>query len=292
MNSNTFSNSRVRGERIIYTASPFARQNLIYLQEIGKSEYLEPYESKRKGKLASYLFCIVKSGSGQLTYHDTTFVLNAGDCIFVNCRQDYTISSKDDLWQLDWVHFNGNSMELIYDKFIERCGGPCFNAVDFVAFEHQHSIIFKLLSVDSYVRDMEIMSELSKLLTMIMKQCWKNSTECKVGSSAKKWIPVKKYIDENYCQSISLEELSEKFTINKFYLTRKFKEEYGCTIYQYITNLRITAAKELLRFTDYNMTEVAMNLGFSDSAYFTRVFTNAVGISPLKFKKQWNVKNG
>ena len=226
-----------------------------------------------------------------------TTIKNSKEIHFTEAIQDWgfykyffiTTTAASRSYPTDSVVYVG---ELIYDKFIERCGGPCFNAVDFAAFEHQHSVIFELLSVDSYVRDMEIMSELSKLLTMIMKQCWQNSTECKVGSSAKKWIPVKKYIDENYCQSISLEELSEKFTINKFYLTRKFKEEYGCTIYQYITNLRITASKELLRFTDYNVTEVAMKLGFSDSAYFTRVFSNSVGISPLKFKKQWNVKNG
>ena len=93
MNSKSFNSKRVKGERVIYTASSFARQNLIYLQEIGKSEYLEPYESKR-GKLSSFLFCIVKSGSGKLIYYDTTYELSTGDCIFVNCIQDYIISSK------------------------------------------------------------------------------------------------------------------------------------------------------------------------------------------------------
>ena len=51
---NKFNSTRVKGKRVIYTASLFARQNLIYLQEIGSSEYLEAYSSNR-GELSSYL---------------------------------------------------------------------------------------------------------------------------------------------------------------------------------------------------------------------------------------------
>ena len=179
-------------------------------------------------------------------------------------------------------------MNTIYDKFVERCGGPTFKAVDVKLLIAQHESVFKTAISNSYVQDMELMSRLSELLTTVMEQCWRSSTECKVGTSEKRWIPVKEYIDNNYRQSLSLDDLSTLFNINKFYLARKFKEEYGYTINQYVTNLRITTAKELLRFTDLNMTEIANDLGYNDSAYFTRVFTKEIGLSPLKFKKQWN----
>ena len=291
MNSKIFISNRVRGRRIIHTASSFARRNLIYLQEIGNSEYLQPYESMR-GRLSSFLFCIVKSGSGKLVYHDIVYNLEKDDCILINCSYNYTISSKDDLWKLDWIHFDGNTMSTIYDKYIERCGGPCFKATDISAIENVYSTIFDMATTYSYVQDMELMSQLSLLLTTLMKQCWKKSSKTQIEVAKKRWGDVKSYIDNNYRKSMDIEELASKFSINKYYLVRSFKEVYGYTINQYITNLRITAAKELLRFKDYNMTEISYMVGYNDSAYFSRVFTKEVGIPPLKFRKQWNGKVG
>ena len=181
-------------------------------------------------------------------------------------------------------------MSAIYDKYIERCGGPCFRASDISAIEKVYSTIFDLATTYSYVQDMELMSQLSLLLTMLMKQCWKKSSKTQIEVAKKRWGDVKSYIDNNYQDSIDIEELALKFSINKYYLVRSFKEVYGYTISQYITNLRITVAKELLRFKDYNMTEISDMVGYNDSAYFSRVFTKEVGIPPLKYRKQWNGK--
>jgi AraC-like DNA-binding protein len=287
--SNQFHSSRVQGERIIYTASPFAKQTLIYLQEIGVSEYLEPYTSKR-GDLTSYLFFIVKTGAGRLTYQDVTYSLTTGNCVFINCNIDYVISSDEDLWELEWIHFNSVTMSSIYQKFVERCGGPCFSAEQIDQFSELHQQIFECAKSDSHVKDMEIMGMLSNLLTIVMEQCWHNTKECEVSITQKKWIAVRRYIEENYYHDIHLDDLADRFSINKFYLSRKFKEAYGFTINQFITNLRITHAKELLRFSEFNMTEICIRTGFNDSAYFTRVFKKEEGISPSDFKKQWRGK--
>lgn len=286
MNSKKFNSKKVRGERIIYTASTFARQNLIYLQEIGQSEYLEPYESKR-GILSSFLFCIVKKGSGRLIYHDITYELNSTNCILVNCDQDYTISSQDDLWELDWIHFNGISMKSIYDKFIERCGGPCFIATDALTLEKQHKVIFELAKSDSYVQDMELMSQLSILLTIVMEQCWNNAVSSKNNVDKSRWIDMQDFLIQHFQEEIHLDDLAIQYNLNKYYIVRKFKQLYGVTLNQYITNLRINHAKELLRFTDKTITQIAYESGYNDSAYFTRTFKKVEGISPTEFRKQW-----
>lgn len=290
VSSNKFHNKRVQGERVIYTASLFAKQNLIYLQEIGTSKYLEPYISKR-GDLTSYLFFIVKNGFGKLTYQDITYPLKRGNCAFVNCNMDYTISSEVDLWSLAWIHFNGSTMYSIYQKFVERCGSPCFSVEDPEFFLKYHKQIFEIAKSDSHVKDMELMSLLSILLTGIMSQCFQNTEGHEALSSQKKWISVRQYIEKNYSLNITLDDLAQKFSVNKYYLTRKFKETYGLTINQLVTNIRITHAKEFLRFSDMNMTEIAYKTGFNDSAYFTRVFKKAEGVSPSDFKKQWNTNS-
>ena len=77
-----FHGTMVSSNRIIYTPSAFSRSNLLYLQETGRLQARKPHVSKREN-LSSFLFFMVISGSGSLTYDGRNFSLSAGDCIFV-----------------------------------------------------------------------------------------------------------------------------------------------------------------------------------------------------------------
>ena len=81
--------------------------------------------------------------------------------------------------------------------------------------------------------------------------------------------------------------MSERFFINKFYLTKIFKETYGTTINSYLISKRITGAKQLLRFTDKTVDEIGNAVGMEDANYFSRMFRKVEGISPSEYRKQW-----
>lgn len=287
MSSSFFSNNRMSGQRIIYTASTFARTNLIYLQEIGSTKYLQPYSSNRNG-LNSFLFFIVSNGSGLLKYQNTTYTLKKGDCAFLNCNTPYSISSNEDLWSLSWIHFDGPTMHAIHEKFIERCGAPCFSAPSASMLLELHQKVYSDSQNDNYVRDLTIMGDLTTIITNIMENCWHKANDKLVTTSSKNWAQIKEYVDSNYTNEIRLDELSKIFHVNKFYLSRKFKELYGFTINQYILDKRVSKAKELLRFSDYTITEIASICGFNDISYFTRMFKSIEGITPSAFKKEWD----
>lgn len=63
-------------------------------------------------------------------------------------------------------------------------------------------------------------------------------------------IEIKKHLDEHYAEKITLDDLAKRFFINKFYLSKIFKETYGTTVNNYLISKRITRAKQLLRFSD------------------------------------------
>lgn len=96
------------------------------------------------------------------------------------------------------------------------------------------------------------------------------------------------YLDENYTKKITLDELAERYYINKFYLTRIFKAQYGTSINAYLQEIRITQAKHELRFSDKSIEEIATECGIGELYYFSRVFKNIEGISPSEYRKQWN----
>lgn len=87
--------------------------------------------------------------------------------------------------------------------------------------------------------------------------------------------------------STSLEELSSRFFINKYYMVKLFTEAYGTSIRVYVNALRVTKAKQLLRFSDMRMEEIGCEVGFEDPNYFSRMFKKVEGMSPSEYRKLW-----
>ena len=72
---------------------------------------------------------------------------------------------------------------------------------------------------------------------------------------------------------------------SRAWLTRRFKEEMGQSLGEYLSYLRIQEAKRLLEYSDLSLKEIASTLGFSSQAYFQSFFKKSVGITPAKFRQ-------
>ena len=94
------------------------------------------------------------------------------------------------------------------------------------------------------------------------------------------------YLHQNYHRSISRLEIAEEINVNQDYLTRVFKQELGISPWDYLTRYRIFHAKERLLATDENVGKIGYQVGFSDVAYFSRVFRRHTGLSPSKFRRK------
>ena len=280
-----FHGDLVNTTRIIYTPSEFAKSSLLHVQEIGTLQAQKPHISKREN-LDSYLFFMVRSGSGELHYIHNTYPLSAGDCVFIDCKSAYFHETKDDLWSLSWVHFNGPSIDGIYQKYKERGGLPAFHADQFALYGNCFDRLYNIVSGNSYVRDMQINECLSTLLTQLMEDSWHPDSIPAHTKRTSLWR-IREYLDQHYNQKISLDDLAEQYYNNKYYLTRIFKEQFGVTINNYLLNIRITHAKRLLRFTDKSAEEIGHEVGFHELYYFSRVFKKVEGCSISEYRKMW-----
>ncbi len=276
----------VTSNRILYTPSEFAKHNLIHLQETGTLQALTPHTNSRN-KLHSYLFFVVKDGHGILNYEGKTFELTKDTCVFIDCFKPYFHTSSEQLWTLQWVHFYGPNMSQIYQKYVDRGGKVCFKSrhlEDYISLLNQ---IYNTASSADYIKDMKIFEKLTALLTLLMEDSWGASMEAKHPAGKRDLQDVKNYIDLHFKEKILLDEIASHFYINKFYLTRIFKEQFGLPISQYIIQLRITHAKKLLRFTTLPMDEIAIECGMNDANYFSRMFRKVEGISPGDYRRKW-----
>ena len=275
----------VSSNRIFYTPTSFAKEALLYLQEIGSLQAERPHTSSRS-HLASFLFFCVNSGSGELEYQKKRYMLSKGDCVFIDCRKAYSHSTSDNLWSLQWCHFYAPSLPAVYEKYKERGGRPVFHPADIKPFTTLLTDIYDLASSSDYIRDMRINEKLGTLLTLLMEQSW-HPESMTVSRKRLELAAVKEYLDEHYTEKIALDDLSEHFFINKFYLSKIFRETYGTTVNNYLISKRITRAKQLLRFTDMTVDEVGAAVGMGDANYFSRMIRKVEGISPREYRKQW-----
>jgi AraC family transcriptional regulator len=87
----------------------------------------------------------------------------------------------------------------------------------------------------------------------------------------------------------TLEMIGQEVGCSPFYLSRIFSREVGLTIPQYLRNLRMERAAELLRTGRYNVTEAATEVGYSSLSHFSKVFCETIGCCPVLYPAAKNV---
>ncbi|MEK3768932.1 AraC family transcriptional regulator [Paenibacillus sp. FSL R7-0048] len=103
----------------------------------------------------------------------------------------------------------------------------------------------------------------------------------------KKVLDIVNYVNQHYMEPLKLCEISRQFEISSSYLCRTFKESTGFSFIEYINNIRIKKARDLLVGSSFNVTEIAGMVGFDNTSHFGRTFKLIMGISPLCFRKQF-----
>jgi len=124
---------------------------------------------------------------------------------------------------------------------------------------------------------------------------WINKAFCEVISyvkasqmieSVKAARLAQKYIDENYHNPLSLEEVANYVYLSPYYFSHMFKKEVGMTFVEYLTEKRIRKAQQLLMTTDLPISDIAMSVGYPDPNYFGKVYKNITGMAPGESRKK------
>ncbi|MFI3177517.1 MAG: helix-turn-helix domain-containing protein [Eubacteriales bacterium] len=95
----------------------------------------------------------------------------------------------------------------------------------------------------------------------------------------------KEYIQVHYSKDISLESISRKMDISPYYFSKLFKEVSGENFIEYVTQIRMDKAKELLSEGNATMKEICIEIGYGDPNYFSRIFKKNVGKTPTEYRE-------
>ncbi|SNR98281.1 two component transcriptional regulator, AraC family [Anaerovirgula multivorans] len=93
-----------------------------------------------------------------------------------------------------------------------------------------------------------------------------------------------KYIDKNFNQNISLNDVAKEMNMSYHYFSKFFKDSTGENFVDYLTNLRIEKSKDILKDATVNVKEVCFEVGYSDPNYFSKIFKKITGMTPTEYR--------
>lgn len=96
---------------------------------------------------------------------------------------------------------------------------------------------------------------------------------------------IRAYIDAHITENLSMHAIAAEFQISTSYLGRIFKRSVGCPMSKYIIRRRLGEAQTLLLNTTLPVSEISQRVGYPNQSYFTKLFTQAFGVSPLQYRK-------
>ena len=149
--------------------------------------------------------------------------------------------------------------------------------------------------VDGYIMKIEDMNNAVKIDSM-MRQAEYEFAECvaKIHKNQQKneqknelveWT--KNYIYQNLHSDIVIGEIGQKIGVNTSYLSDLFHKVEGTTIQQYICKEKIRLAENMLRYSDYEVKEIASYLSFCSQSYFGNIFRQQTGMTPARYRKKY-----
>lgn len=92
------------------------------------------------------------------------------------------------------------------------------------------------------------------------------------------------YIGLHYKEEINLGDLAGEFFVVPTYLAKRFKEKKNCTVMQYLENVRLKKARELLETSSLSISDISLMVGYNDPNYFARSFKKVYELTPREYR--------
>lgn len=270
-----------------FTPSMYCRQNYMYIQCMGCYDTYSNYGTFHRKNLDSFLVLHVLEGSGALEYREEKSELNAGDMVIIDCRKEHSYYCTPESWKIQWMHFNGSCISGYLAEITEK-SCPLHSEklakkfTSMIGAAKSGADKIEYTGIDDLNRSTAIIQFCMEFLHEI--RTTQDCTGKELSPVVKKAIEL---FEERFQEKLSLETVCAGLGVSKFHFSRLFKEQTGCSPYEYLINLRISFSKNLLRSTSCDIAEISDRAGFDNSSYFISIFHKREGVTPLKYRKMF-----
>ncbi len=233
----------------------------------------------------SYEIYILESGNRTYVIDDELFEISEMDVALINPYVLHKTTGgafKRTLISIRPGYLNKHFSEDVISYLLEPFSHKVIS-LNSNLYSKLRSICQKLISTPEEDRFVFV-SELLVLLKNAAKSC---ATDKKIiSTNEKQAAEIVKFINLNYLEIKSLDDICNHFFITKGHLCRIFKKALNMSVISYLNNVKVQNACDLLANTDKNITEVGFESGFNSTMYFCKTFKKYLGIPPLEYRKK------
>ena len=270
--------------RFAISHAPAPRESFRLLY-ISKSRFGGDWNSTAHTHACTELFYCL-SGEGQFFIQGQLYPVQPDDLVIVNPQVEHTELSLNAA-PLEYVVLGISGIEVLFGSSDEPYA--ILNCRE--QRERLGALLHMLLaeadhSLDGYET---VCQDLLEVLLIWLVRSSTLSVQLQrttVRAENRECAEIKRFIDTNYRESITLDKLAGMAHLNKYYLSHAFQKEYGISPITYLSRRRIEESKYLLGNTSHTLAQVSELLGFSSPSYFSQCFRKAEGISPNEYRRQ------
>lgn len=223
------------------------------------------------------------SGEGLFNLEGKSFIAGPDTVVFLSGAVPHEYKSRNCIWDHEYVQFSGISCQTYYTLINPNGFSVIPLNADPTIPELFHQVKNQISSQDA-----SQVIHCATLLIQIMDAIYYSSTIQKrkeqIADSKHNLHAVIQYIDEHYMDKLNLEDLASIAHLSKYYFCRLFKAYIGYTPHEYLINVRVSKAQQLLLNTNLAIDEIAWKTGFPDATNFVHIFKNIVGTTPGKYR--------
>ncbi|MBQ8208169.1 MAG: helix-turn-helix transcriptional regulator [Clostridia bacterium] len=224
-------------------------------------------------------------GSGRILCDSVDHNISVGDIIIINSNEVHRITSDSEIRfhcfivGADFCIQNGLDIKKL--KFKTKIKDE--KAAELLALTIEEikaaksQMPFSLPAVRSFALSLLV------YLSRRYSQSIDNTKENRQSDIIKRGL---EYINENFCDALTLEDIAQKASISKYHFLREFKLYTGYTVVSYINTLRCEYAKRLLGSSLYSVSEIAVMCGYENLSYFSKTFKMYTGCLPSKYNSK------
>lgn len=265
--------------------SKYKKENLeINLDECGIEQGIPGFGYKYK-VLKNSVIHYVSKGYGTFKVNDRIYNLKEGDIfILLKGMEVEYMASMDNPWEYYWVGFSGSKTSeylnrtSIIDSYVANCKEDS-KIPDIILNMCEISKNYNPSNSD----DILLLNELYSLLYTFIRE-FPKPFEYKDKEIHKYIQNAINFINSNYMNNITVNEIAEHVNLSRSYLYKMFIKNLKISPQKYLINLRMYKATLLLKNTNLPIGEVANNVGYSDSLLFSKTFSRYFSMSPLNYR--------
>lgn len=273
--------------RMILTPSQKAKMLYLYIQEIGYFKTEPPYFTERKN-LNSFLVLYTIKGGGRLYYEGEEFLIKEGSVLYINCMKSHRYEAAEgEEWEFLWVHLNGTNALGYYEEFAQTG----FRILEVGERERIQEMFWSMITDNQKKNITTEIRTNTTLNTIIGELIIQNSMNDAESFLIPQYIrEICKEMDLHFKEEIGLDQLAKNVNRSKYHVAKEFKRYIGTTVNEYLIITRMSYAKELLKYSDLSIHDIAFMIGMNNVSHFINLFKAREHKTPLAYRKEWRTE--